>query len=63
MMSQYTTKPLVTVLNTGPSPKSDNALLEHQVRVLNEQVEHQRKRIARLEATIESLKATIANSR
>lgn len=62
-MNQYTTKPLVTVLNTGHDKKQDNALLEHQVRTLSEQVNQQRKRIARLEATIESLKSLVANSR
>lgn len=63
MMKQYTTEAKVTVLNTGVDNRQDNALLEHQVRTLSEQVNQQRKRIARLEATIESLKTLVANSR
>ena len=63
MMKQYTTEAKVTVLNTGHDNRQDNALLEHQVRTLSEQVNQQRKRIARLEATIESLKTLVANSR
>lgn len=61
-MNQYNQLPTATVLHTGPAeqPKSTQ-LLEAQVRQLTQQLDTQRKRIARMEQTITQLETKLAN--
>lgn len=62
-MNQYKHIPTATVLHTGPAePPAATRLLEAQVHALNQQLEAQRRRIARLEQTITQLE-TLVNSR
>ena len=61
-MTQYNQPPTATVVHTGPAeqPKSTQ-LLEAQVHSLIQQLDAQRKRIARMEQTITQLETKLAN--
>lgn len=61
-MTQYS-QPQERIVTHIPESKDNTQLLEAQVRVLTQQLEAQRRRIARMESTINQLETVISNLR
>lgn len=59
-MTQYN-QPQERIVTHVPESKSNTQLLETQVRLLTQQLDSQRKRIARMEQTIQQLETHISN--